>query len=169
MWEVNVTEMTEGELRETLPETSWAWLAGFLDGEGFFDIKRGYTKRPARTYKRGPYKNSKPGWTHFTPRIVLCNTHLPSMEKAAVMLQANINRRKPQAHSRLEMYAIEVSARKKLAHILPNLLPHLTVKKAEAELVYELVCLERGNDPRKERLHAEMAILSQARPGTTKV
>lgn len=165
--------MQEDEIRESLTEADWAWLAGFLDGEGFFDIRRGYGKRRKhkRPQRNRPYKHDVPqdGWTWYSPRIVVAGTHLPSMERCATMLQGNVIERKPQVHSRLKLYAVEVAAREKLANILPNILPHLVVKKIEAELMFEFVGLPRGTDLVKQEMFDQMVTLSQARPGTTKV
>ncbi len=165
-----MTEMQEGEFRESLQETDWAWLAGFLDGEGYFGIKRGYGKCPQRTRRNKPYKFDTPqdGWVSYSPRLVVNGTQLPSIERCAVMMQGNVSTRKPQAHSKLRLYGVEVSARKKLVDILPKILPHLIVKKEEAELMYELVCLPQGTGDLKQELFERMVILSQARPGTDK-
>ncbi len=172
MWEDDVTEMQEGEFRESLQETDWAWLAGFLDGEGYFGIKRGYGKAKVAA-KRGRYKPSKfdvpqDGWVWFSPRLVVNGTHLPSIELCAAMMQGKVMTRKPQRHSKMRLYGVEVSARKKLVNILPNILPYLVVKKGEAELMHEFVNLPQGTGVDKQRLFERMVILSQARPGTDK-
>lgn len=132
----------QGELRESLKDTDWAWIAGFVDGEGCLTFNTGTRESPVT-----------PGltWTYYRPRFIIVNTDEAVMRFLGTVFESNVTCRP--AHDNLRaQYAIEVSARKKLQWILPKLLPYLRIKKAQAEILLQVVSLPRGCTAQKQRL-----------------
>jgi hypothetical protein len=146
------------EFRETLKETDWAWLAGMLDGEGHLGIRRGYSKNTNKNQRATSQKE----WLWFAPRISMSNTHIPSMEKSAMMMDSTLTKRKPIKSNYRYIYIVEISARKKCIELLERIIPYMVIKKDIAILILEFCKLQRGNGLEKERLYNESAILSQA-------
>jgi hypothetical protein len=154
------TVRKEGEFRESLKETDWAWLAGFIDGEGHLGIKKAYA-----TNNHKHHAWSQEGWWWYGPRVSVHNTHLPAMERAAFMLNANIQQRKMQEYNLIPMYSVEVASRQELQRLLPMLIPFLFIKRDLAESILKLVSLPRGSGPEKEeayQAYQRVVILSQA-------
>ncbi len=157
---VLATVRKEGELRESLKETDWAWLAGFIDGEGHLGIRKGYTENDHKHHAW-----SKEGWWWYNPRLSVHNTHLPAMEKASFMLNTNVQQRKLQECNLVPMYSSEIGSRQELLRVLPMLIPYMIVKKELAENILKLVSLPRGSGPEKEEAYQayhRAVILSQA-------
>jgi hypothetical protein len=105
-------------------QTDIAWLAGIADGEGCFSVKR-----PSRSVHS------------FVLWFVLCNTSLPMMERVARILKdagvAHAPMRKVWKGDRATrwQYWINVSRKHELLKLTELLLPHLTAKKCEGEIV----------------------------------
>ena len=170
---------TQGEFRETLPDTDWAWLAGFIDGEGHLAIRRQYAEKKTPQHRRRGENKEVDGWFFYSPRLSICNNYRPAIQIAAGLLQGNVHKRTMTHYINRPIHSVEITARQRLVKMLPRVLPYLIVKREIAELVYQFVCLPRGSDSQKEALWKRAATLSQAEyvrlpgvsptPGTQKV
>lgn len=138
----------QGEFRRTLQEIDWAWIAGFLDGEGTFCIQRGYTRNGHK--KRS---HSQEGWTWYRPRLSVQNTDAGACRFIARAFGGSVCVRQKQPHNLRELYSVEICARDKLLAVLPRLLPFLRVKGQQAEYMLRLVELPRGSGPKKEEIY----------------
>jgi hypothetical protein len=104
------------------------WLAGFIDGEGYFGINK--IDRVNR-------------WSglQMTPRFSITNTSKPAFEKVGDILRENnlafyIAWKAPGKDKRTKwQWQIEVSGVKRLARFLPVIIPHLVVKKEQSEVL----------------------------------
>ena len=141
-----------GEFRESLKETDWAWIAGFIDGEGYVGMRRGYTHN-----KRKFHDGNQRRWVWYTPSISISNTDKKALEfiKKAFNCPSNINKQKRTKSNLKQLYIFETSSSKVLRRVLQELIPFLKVKKEQAKLVYRLVCLPRGSGPEKEEIWKE--------------
>ena len=155
------TPSKEGEFRESLQATDWAWLAGLIDGEGHLAIRRQYAENKNQTRRT----RTSDGWVWYSPRMSVHNTYEPAILIASAMLDTPVQTRRPAPGANLPIYTVEVTAREKLLRALPDLLPFLIVKREQAELLLELVSLPRGSGPRKQALYERSVTLSQARAG----
>lgn len=148
----------QGEFRESLKETDWAWLAGFIDGEGHLSIRRGYAENTNVTRRRRTSDN----WIWYSARVSVHNTHIGAMQRAAPMMNGTLTKRKRQAHNVLDIYTVEISARLKLQELLHRIVPFMIVKRDMALLILEFVRLPHGSGPLKQEMYERSVILSQA-------
>jgi len=112
--------------------TDLAWLAGIADGEGCFSVKSPIVRS---TGKRAGSRTSYQLW------FVLCNTSKPMIDRVASILkatgvQSGTMRKvwKGKKATRWQ-YWIEIARKHDLLRLTEMLLPHLTAKKTEAEVV----------------------------------
>ena len=148
----------QGELRESLKETDWAWLAGFIDGEGHIAIRRGYAENTNTTRRT----RTSDSWTWYSARVSVHNTDIPSMEKASAMMDGTLVKRKLQASNLREMYTVEITARSKVQALLRKIVPYMVTKRQMAQLLLDFADLPRGSGPLKQEMYERSVILSQA-------
>jgi len=139
-----------GEFRESLKKTDWAWIAGFLDGEGCMTIQKGYAEN-----KKKCHNWSKVGWYWYRPRLSLHNTDEKSVMFIASAFACKYYKRKETTSNLKPLYYIDISAIQILRRVILDILPYLKVKKVQAELVYRLACLPRGSGFEKEQIWQE--------------
>lgn len=108
-------------------QTDIAWLAGIVDGEGCFSVKN--------PVKRGVGRTCHQVW------LVLCNTSRSMVERAAQIVsdlgcQRPAIRRvwKGEKATRFQ-YWMDVVQKSDLLVVTKALLPHLTAKRCEAEVI----------------------------------
>lgn len=112
-------------------ETDLAWLAGIVDGEGCFSVKRPIVRK---TYMKGKR-------TSYQLWLVICNTSKPMMDRIAQILTDNgvghKALRKVWKGTRATRWQwwLEVQRKHELLKITELLLPHLTAKRDEAHVV----------------------------------
>lgn len=140
------TVRKEGEFRESLKETDWAWLSGMLDGEGHLAIRKG------RAIEAKKHQGN--GWSYYMPRVGASSTNYMASSKMAHMLEQNIHIR-PAIADHKPVYYVEIASRTRVKEILPFVIPFLVIKKKIAEIIYQFVCLPRGSEPQKEILYQE--------------
>ena len=123
-------------------EQFYAWLAGFIDGEGCIYI--------AKT------KNEKVSWGFsYTLRLEITQANKPVLEKiknrigfgSNVWNKSILKNRKPNTWS--EVYALKFSSNQAY-EIIKNIYPYLVIKKKQASLAIEFQELVRGNYGRKK-------------------
>ena len=109
-----------------------AWLAGIIDGEGCFSVKRPIVRQSG---KRVGYKTSYQVW------VVLCNTSKAMVERAAQILDGlgvhyqPIRRVWKGKNATRWQYWLHVARKDDVLRLTEALLPHLTAKRCEAEMV----------------------------------
>lgn len=106
-------------------ETDWAWLAGLVDGEGCLEYSRlgGPIDRP-----------------HYSARLTIAMYSWPAIEKA-IGIVASLGLGPPNLYERIgnggkPRFGLHMAG-VKVAAVIRKLLPHLTVKVAEARLLLE--------------------------------
>ena len=116
----------------SVSETDIAWLAGIIDGEGCFSVKSPIIRKTGR---RASQRTSYQVW------LVLCNTSKAMVDRAAAILAAAGVQFQPirkvwkgQKATRWQ-YWLSVARKHDLLRATLLLVPHLTAKKAEAEIV----------------------------------
>ncbi len=110
-------------------ETDLAWLAGIVDGEGCFSVKRPLTRLS------GERRGSR---TSYQLWLVICNTSRPMMERIGQILTDHGVGHKPMRKvwkgkkaTRWQWW-LEVQKKHELLKITTLLLPYLTAKRDEA-------------------------------------
>lgn len=108
-------------------QTDIAWLAGIIDGEGCFSVKR--------PVKRGIGRTCHQVW------LVLCNTSRQMVERAVDVIE-DIGAKRPAIRrvwkgkkATRYQYWLNVVQKDDLLLVTKTLLPHLTAKRIEAEVV----------------------------------
>jgi hypothetical protein len=113
-------------------DTDIAWLAGIIDGEGCFSVKRPIRRKSG---VRKGYKTSYQVW------LVLCNTSRPMMEKTAQLLRDMGVGHQPMRKvwkgkkATRWQYWLHIAKKAEVLRVTEILLPHLTAKSDEAEVV----------------------------------
>ena len=108
-----------------LTDVQLAWAAGFIDGEGTISM---YTKA---------HKPYRPG---YSIRLSVVNTYLPSLERLQVMFGGSIQPLHSEERSYGENWKPSFfwsCGAKATEAALTQLLPHLFVKRPQAELALE--------------------------------
>lgn len=140
-----------GEFRESLKSTDWAWISGYLDGEGCFMLRKAYIKNPK-------YKKTKigiPGWYYYSPRIMVVSGDRKAIEFIAKAFCANVAKRKVTNPKFRPMFSVEVSAIQTLRSILKQILPYLKAKNRQAECLYRFTSTPRPNGPNRKQIREE--------------
>lgn len=118
------------------------YLAGLIDGEGCFWISRG-TKH-----------NSKYTKIYYTPEFKIVLTDEPTIAWVADVLGCTYNFQKAnKGKNHKPTYEVRMSKVDNLIAFIPQLIPHLKVKRAVAVLLLEF-CESRRQE-RMERYHAK--------------
>jgi hypothetical protein len=116
----------------TSSATDLAWLAGIVDGEGCFSVKRPIVRQNG---KRQGSRTSYQIW------LVICNTSKPMMDRISQILADH-----GVAHKKMRkvwkgvkatrwQWWLEIQRKHELLKVTELLLPHLTAKKDEAHVV----------------------------------
>lgn len=115
---------------------NWAYIAGFLDGEGCFTI---YCRR--RKTKSGVSIPS------FEPRIVATNTNKEAMTKIAEFIGAYITpkMKHPRKSNWNPLWELVIENKATIKRVLENCLPYLIIKRKQAEILLELLSIKRGS------------------------
>lgn len=108
-------------------DTDIAWLAGIVDGEGCFSIKM--------PVKRGTGRRCHQVW------LVICNTSQAMVEHAADII-VSVGAKRPSIRRVWKgkkatkwQFWLNIGAKNDLLVVTEALLPHLTAKRVEAEVV----------------------------------
>lgn len=110
-----------------MTELELAYIAGLFDGEGCFGFNKMKTKRSSRGYI-------------YVGRFSIVNTNLEVLNWVKLMLgTGSIYRRDRTKQGWKTCYELCWMANQ-AKQILPQLIPYLRIKKAQAELLYEYLC-----------------------------
>jgi intein/homing endonuclease len=115
-------------------ETTLAYLAGLIDGEGYIGVKKTNAKNSVSPL--------------YHERIQMRMVHEGAIALLASTLGGNYYRERPHANNGRPLYCYQASDAK-AAEILERLLPYLVVKREAAENVLRLRASK--NDPRARR------------------
>ena len=113
-------------------ETDLAWLAGIVDGEGCFSVKRPITRQ-------GVCRNGQR--TSYQVWLVICNTSEPMMRRVKDIFDAlGVGGAKPRRvwkgkKATRWQHWLEIARKHELLRVTQALLPHLTAKRDEALVV----------------------------------
>lgn len=112
-------------------EADLAWLAGIVDGEGCFSVKRPIVRKSYQPGKRTSYQL----W------LVICNTSEPMMRRVKAIYDAlGVTGAKPRRvwkgkKATRWQHWLEVAQKHELLRVTQAILPHLTAKRDEARIV----------------------------------
>jgi hypothetical protein len=115
--------------RMVATEKDIAWLAGIIDGEGCFSVKRAIRRRTGR--RAG-------SWTSYQLWIVLCNTSEPMIRRSERILRdmgvhfQPVRRVWKGKKATRWQYWLHVARKADVLSLTEQLLPHLTAKALEA-------------------------------------
>lgn len=137
-----------GEFRESLKSIDWAWIAGYVDGEGCFMLRKAYLHN--KKYKKT--KVGLPGWWYYSPRITVAGGDQEAIKFISKAFGANVLKRKLLNSKHKPMFHVEISAIQTLRWILKQLLPYLKAKKRQAECLYRFTSTPRPSGPNREQI-----------------
>jgi hypothetical protein len=107
-------------------ELEIAWAAGFLDGEGSFLISRVKSKSPAASVLHRPF-------------ISVAQTGDPEgLRRLKRLFRGHVVQATRKTSAGRTFFMWRLDSARELRRAIPKLLPYLTVKRAEAEVVLEL-------------------------------
>ncbi len=113
-------------------EADLAWLAGIVDGEGCFSVKRPITRQ-------GAFRNGQR--TSYQVWLVICNTSEPMMLRVKRIFDAlGVTGAKPRRvwkgkKATRWQHWLEIAKKHELLRVTQAILPHLTAKRDEALVV----------------------------------
>jgi hypothetical protein len=108
-----------------MKETDAAYLAGFIDGEGSIGLRTSHSK-----------DNRTPS---YVPRLRITNTNYEVLKWVEVTTGMGMVRKvKPASTSNYQAYEWYVSG-SKMKWLLEELIPHLKIKRYQAEIVLEFL------------------------------
>lgn len=127
-------------------ERLWAWLGGFIDGEGCFGI---YRKRTA-------------GKLFHYPILDIVNTNPSDIDRAADIIRSvtgcSIEAR-VRGGNDLPKWSIRVIGFNRMRRLLPVLIPFLLGKQDEAKLLLEFCNTQEWNTEGREQMKARLTAL----------
>jgi hypothetical protein len=108
-----------------------SYLAAIIDGEGYLAVNVNQYKRPSRG-------NPRP---QLVPRMIIGSTSSKIINKTVQAINQYTGHliKDRTLPSGKNFQSILVVGAKRLAEVLPNVIPHLTEKKERAELVMEFI------------------------------
>jgi len=141
-------------------EIDLAWLGGFLDGEGCLHLRKQVGARLRAM-----------GKVYYRPTLRICNTHEPTLQVVRRIFEANgfpchVSHRDYDNinPSYKRAWDVEVSGIKRMARILPVLIPYLHTKREQAETMLEFCESRLSKAPSAPLTEHETALLRTFRP-----
>ena len=111
-----------------VPQVELAYLAGLIDGEGWIGLMR-----RKRVWKRTPLR------VHYLrPIVAIGMTKCACLDRVAAVLYLPVQ----QLRRESEMYRLRIYPTT-LRWLLPQLIPHLTLKRRQAEILMEFMSVDR--------------------------
>ncbi|KKL84131.1 hypothetical protein LCGC14_1967810 [marine sediment metagenome] len=135
-------------------EVQLAWLAGFLDGEGCFDLQKGYAKQ----LKRESYR----------PRIRVVNTDEPTLAAVLKIMEAmgagqHVSRRRAKQGHWSDSWEVTVAGFKKGLRFLLQIEPYLKTKSNRAKQLIEYAESRLTDSPKRPFSEREITLINQIR------
>lgn len=136
-----------------MTELELAWLAGFLDGEGSVNIGRMHQH----------------GKVHYEAAVVVCNTHLETIERIQVWLGGKLTTRNEPERRKPCYYLGWYGAR--ALEVAAMVVPFLVTKKRQADLLLQFPLgkhgvhhspEQAGRELERERLYLELKQVKDA-------
>lgn len=125
----------------------WVWLAGFFDGEGSILL--------------GRYTRKRDGFLRIKTEVLVANTGKIVMQEIADNLDMPLYEEK--RADRKYLYTVRICKLENVVLLLEKIIPHLKVKRLQAELLYAY-CMSRLQKPhRSEYTQEELQIFSKVR------
>jgi len=128
----------------TLSEPEKAWLAGFVDGEGYIGI----------TYQIKKETNSSSASDIYHPLLIIVNTNKEALEYIRrIMCAGTIYDGKLPKKNEKPSYQYKVSKRDDILVILRLILPYLKIKKRQGNLLIKFIERRKNIKPITGRGH----------------
>ena len=125
----------------------WIWLAGFFDGEGSILL--------------GRYHRKRDGFLRIKTEVLVANTSKIVMQEIAENLDLLLYEGKRM--DRKYLYTVRVCKQENVMLLLEKIIPHLKVKRLQAELLYAY-CKSRVEKPhRSDYTQEELQIFTRIR------
>ena len=118
-----------------VPETAWAYLAGLVDGEGYFDIFLHSNPSYRRETKKGYAREFRLFVSNGSEELL--ETVRKNIGNIGTIMR---HKYKEETTHRVDNYTLRFY-QGNLRKILPNLIPHLILKKHVAELMLDMLNL----------------------------
>lgn len=130
--------------------TDLAWLAGFIDGEGYVKVQRQVVN----------------GKFYYQPTIVIRNTHLPTQKHVVKLLndmgiECHLKGEDRGPHRR--SYRVIVTGQEKLLRCGEAILPHMVTKKEQVALLVEWCQSRLASKPKGGYSQRELEIAKRFR------
>jgi hypothetical protein len=134
-------------MRIDVPESWWAWAAGFLDGEGHVCVTG-----PRKKYPRSRYV-----------RLIAAQIVRAPLDKLESICGGTVVLLKRRTSVGSPVFRWHLTGYGQLRYALPRLIPHMTVKRAAARraLAYVNLMLPRGAPMTDEHFQMREAVLKE--------
>jgi hypothetical protein len=134
---IDLTELNRGfnDLVDTV------WLACAIDGEGCISLSKSWQKT-----------------------VNVTNTKYDFVEKAAILMNTNVEIKENTKGNRKTLYIAEIRDRTKIAQLLESILPFLLIKEQHAKLMIEYCELRERyiyHQPREYEIYEELRKLNK--------
>ncbi len=123
-------KLTQKKLRDV----DWAWLAGFIDGEGYIGI--------VRHRKRADSQQSDTWQYH--PWVIVTNTDISILDYLESVVSSQKRAPLGRTAGHKLGYQVKVSKFKEVTRLLTGVYPFLRMKKKQAELLMKFCELRNG-------------------------
>lgn len=137
MLKIDLAELNRGfnDLVDTV------WLACAIDGEGCISLSKSWQKT-----------------------VNVTNTKYDFVEKAAILMNTNVEIKENTKGNRKTLYIAEIRDRTKIAQLLESILPFLLIKEQHAKLMIEYCELRERyiyHQPREYEIYEELRKLNK--------
>lgn len=125
----------------------WIWLAGFFDGEGTVLVSN--------------YTRTRDGHLRVVPEVMISNTSKPIMMSIAETIDMPLSERKRE--DRKWIYELRIRKNENIALFLEKIIPHLKIKRVQAELLYAYIKSRLEKPHTREYTQEELQIFNKIR------
>lgn len=125
----------------------WIWLAGFFDGEGSVLL--------------GRYIRKRDGFPRIKTEVLVANTSKIVMKEIAETLDMPLYEEK--RPDRKYLYTVRICKHENVSLLLEKLIPHLKVKRVQAELLYAYCVSRLEKSRRSDYTPEELQIFKKIR------
>lgn len=140
-------------------EVRLGWLGGIYDGEGSFSV----TSNPASSRQRNPFGQ-------LQPKVTVWNTDQDIIKEIISILDDQrlahfVYTRKPRINtlSKKIGFSVEIHGMKRIAKMLPIIIPYLVGKQPKAIALYNFVSSRLSRPPQSPYSNEEIAFANSTR------